>query len=297
VNDLNIVARLKSNQEIKHLVDLGTDVFLLDITDLTTKAINPLTQDELLHTHKLINKQGKQTYILMNKMIHETDLLVLRSWLSLIKDLNLGGVVINDFTIYVEAKKQDLDGLIIYQPGTMNTNSYDVTYLEGKIKGMTLSKEITFEEIQNMVKGEHRIEFSLVAHGYLDMFYSKRKLISNYLIHKGIEGIDVKNNQYFTLEEKTRQDIHYPILEDYIGTHIFHDKKLESFDQVKILSQKLSDIFIERLFVDDKEYYDSIKAYHDLENAKAFLDTYGQSYHKGFYFTPTERKKGEKHEN
>lgn len=297
MNDLNIVARLKSNQEIKHLADLGTDVFLLDVTDLTTKAINPLTQEELLQTHKTIDKLGKQTYILMNKMIHETDLLVLRKWLSVIKDLKVSGIVINDFTIYVEAKKLGLETFIIYQPGTMNTNSYDVTYLEGKIKGMTLSKEITFEEILHMVKGEHHIEFSLVAHGYLDMFYSKRKLISNYLIHKNIKGIDVKNNHQFTLEEKTRQDIHYPILEDDIGTHIFHDKKLESFDQVKILSQKLTDIFIERLFVDDQEYYDSIKAYQNLESAKEFLDTYGHNYHKGFYFTPTERKKGEKHEN
>lgn len=294
---MQIAARLKSNHEIKHLVDLGADVFLLDTSDLTTKAIFSLTKKQMLETHKLIKKYEKKTYVLMNKMIHETDLSLLGDWLSFLKTLGIDGIVINDFTIYVEAKKNKLENLIIYQPGTMNTNSFDVTYLDKKIKGMTISKEITYEEIIGMIEGKHQIEFSLIVHGYLDMFYSKRKLITNYLIHKGIDSLDLKNNHQLTLEEKTRHDIRYPILEDQIGTHIFHDQKLESFDEMNQLNDKLSDIFIERLFMDDQEYYDSIKAYHDTRYVKLFLEKYGKSYNKGFYFTPTEKKKGEKHEN
>lgn len=294
---MDIVVRLKNENEIKNLISAGADIFMLDIEDLTTKALLPLDKESFKRIHQVIHDHDKQTYVWMNKMIHEPDLPLLDGWLSILKPLGIDGIVINDFSVYVAAINYGLDKKIIYQPGTMNTNHFDALFLEDKIKGMTLSKEITLDEIKAILDVNAQIEFSLLVHGFVDMFYSKRKLITHYLTHKGIRYKHIKNDHQYRLEEQTRQGSFYPILEDKIGTHIFRDKKLESFKEVKEIGHQLSTIFIERLFMDDDEYYESIDAYKHPEKVEAFLKTYGHNYHNGFYYTPTEKTKGEKHED
>lgn len=293
---MNIVARLKYEKEIDHLSNLGVDVFLLDVEKWTTKSILPLNHDQLASLTSQIKALGKKVYILLNKMIHEPDIEDLKEDIKFYKTLDIDGLVINDFSLYVIAEKLSMGQNIIYQPGTMNTNSYDVTYLEDKVKGMTLSKEITLDEIKDIINQETKIEFSILGHGFIDMFYSKRKLISLYLEHKSIDGLNVTNHPYFTIEEKTRPGIYFPIFEDEKGTHIFRDKKLESFKEVEMIKSHISDFFIERIFMDDQEYYDAISAYkQNLSND--FLERYKDQYHKGFYYLPTQKVKGEHYEN
>ena len=294
---MHIVARLKYLNEIAQLSALGVDKIMCDTHELTTKALFPMDMDQIKAVSIKIKAHGMRAYVLINKMIHEYDLEHLHAWLRFLKEIDIDGIVINDYTCYVVAKTYQLHDKIIYQPGTMNTNHFDVTYLETRIKGMTLSKEITLDEIKAIIDQTTSIEFSLVGHGFIDMFYSKRKLISLYLEHKQLEGYRVKNNHHFTIEEKTRVGIHYPILEDEKGTHIFRDKKLQSFDEIKQIKDRITDFFIERLFMDDEEYYDSIKAYQNDSLEKEFLAAYGHEYHHGFYNQPTQKVKGELYEN
>jgi len=294
VSILNIVARLKSREEIERLVDLGVDVLMIDTKDLTTKSLFPFDQNDLSEIDQLIKNYDVNLYVYVNKMIHENDLENLNQWMKLFKTVDVDGIVINDFTVYVVAKDHGLENKVIYQPGTMNTNTFDAMFLEGKIKGMTLSKEITLEEILEIVKSPSKINYSLVGHGYIDMFYSKRKLITNYFIHKNRKFHKIKGNHHFVLEEKTRDNIYYPILEDQIGTHIFRDKKLISFDEIDHIKEYITDFFIERLFIDDEEYYDTIQAYQNKELQDIFLNRY-KNFNNGFYYLPTEKTKGERH--
>lgn len=292
---MNIVARLKNVEEVSHLIAIGADVVMLDIYEFTTKALLPLDKVKLKEINQIIKKSDIKTYVWLNKMIHETDLELLESWLELLRDIDIDGIVINDITIYVIALKLGIANKIIYQPGTMNTNSFDAEYFEGKIKGITLSKEITLDEITKIIHRPSRIEFSILGHGFIDMFYSKRKLLTNYYIHKGIQTKNIQNNHQFLLEEKTRDGIYYPILEDKLGTHIFRDKKLNSFDEIPIIREFIKDIFLERIFMSDLEYYDSIKVYKDLKKKSEFLNKYGLKYNSGFYYLPTEKIKGGLH--
>ncbi|MFW5794111.1 MAG: peptidase U32 family protein [Bacillota bacterium] len=293
---MNIVGRLKTKAEIKTLIDIGLNVFLLDIMDLTTKAIFPLNLFDLDFVIKAIKKQNKKVYLLINKMIHENDIKMLEKLFKKKLISEIDGIVINDLSVYVIAKEFDLEAKIIYQPGTMNTNSYDAYYFENKIKGITLSKEITYSEINLILNTNYNLEFSILAHGYLDMFYSKRKLITNYYKYKNIPINNIKNNHSFVLNEKTRKEALYPIIEDIHGTHIFRSKKLESFKEIKQLKTKLSDIFIERLFIDNQEYYDTIKAYLNEDFQNEFLNKY-YDFDKGFYYLPTEKVKGDRNED
>ncbi|MCK5731922.1 MAG: U32 family peptidase, partial [Tenericutes bacterium] len=207
------------------------------------------------------------------------------------------GIVIGDLSVYVLAKNIGIEHLIIYQPGTMNTDSYSKEYFsQRKIKGITLSREITLDEIRLICTNKSGIEISLVIHGYLDMFYSKRKLLTNYIIHKGIEGKKLKNNYELRLNEEIRPNDFYPIFEDKFGTHIFRSHKLLSADEFDDFKEIIDLFFIERIFLSDKEYYDSIKLYSKKITKTEFLSKYN-SYDSGFYYKRTEKIKGELNES
>ena len=129
------------------------------------------------------------------------------------------------------------------------------------------------------------------------MFYSKRKLISNYFIYKNKLKENIADNDKFRIKEEMRPDSFYPIYEDKSGTHIFRDKALSSFEEIEVLKTGLDDFFIERIFMDDEEYYDSIKAYQDRSFVNEFLSKYEGHYNKGFYYQYTEKLKGDLNEN
>ena len=293
---MRIVVRLKNIKEISVLCQLGVDVFCLD-TAFSIKRIAHFGIPEIKKAKKEIALQDKKIYLFVNKMIHEEDLAPLTDFLKEVAKINIHGIIIRDLTVYVIAKQLGLEGLIIYQPGTMNTDSYSAHYLDQlHIKGMTISREITMDEIMNILSRDVSLEFSLVGHGYLDMFYSKRKLLTNYFKYKGITGKTIIDNHDFRLNEEIRHNDFYPIIEDAYGTMIFRSKKLMSYDKLKMMKNRLTDFYIERLFLSDKEYLDTIRLYNDLMTKEYFLSKY-DGFDDGFYERPTELIKGDKDED
>ena len=284
---MRLVTRLKTITEIEKLHQLGVDVFCLD-TEFTAKRIAKFSINEI---KKITETHPENFYLLINKIIHEEDLDNLSFFLKTIQKYRISGIVIADLTVYVVAKKLHLEHLIIYQPGTMNTDVFSEEYFHKRnIKGITISRELTLEEIEHF--GNTDLELSLIGHGYLDMFYSKRKLVSNYLIHKNRTDLNLKNNYNLRLNEEIRESEYYPIFEDEYGTHIFRSNKLISKNEIEDLKPFIKDFFIERIFLTDDELIDSIKLYKDQITLFEFQLKHS-NYDSGFYYKRTEKVKGE----
>ncbi len=282
---------------MEKLSQLGVDVFLAD-TSLAVRKVAVFTESELAQVSAKARELGKQFYVQINKMIHEEDIDRLESLLKFLKRISIDGIVIADLTVYAKAIDVGLEHLIIYQPGTFNTNSFDLEFFnDKKIKGITISKEITLEEIETIAKNRHDIELSLIGHGYIDMFYSRRKLLRNYAIHKHIENEKLTNNYHLSLEEEIRENERYPILEDFAGTHVFRSKKLQSYQEVERLKDIIDDFIINRIFIGDEEYSEAISAYVDIKLRDEFLLKYQKGYDSGFYDRYTEKIKGENNES
>lgn len=287
---MNIVAKLKDVLEIEKLSQLKVDIILLD-TFFSVRVLKRFDLKEIKEIVLTCKNYNIKTYISINKMIHEEDLKSLKLFLEELKTLDIDGIVIGDLTVYVQAKQIHLESKIIYQPGTMNTETYSVEYFEKHpIKGVTLSREITLDEIKKILLYETKLEFSIIGHGYLDMFYSKRKLLTNYFKYKNISGKKIIDNYNYRLNEEIRPNDFYPILEDNYGTHIFRSHKLISYNEIKIIKSKITDFYIERLFMEDEEYFDSIKLYNGSIGIDSFLNIYN-NYDSGFYYKPTQMVK------
>ncbi|MDD3126679.1 MAG: U32 family peptidase [Candidatus Izemoplasmatales bacterium] len=282
---MRIVVTLHSLLEMKQMSALGADVFLVNSDCLSTKTMKCFSKMDIATIIEEAHQINKLVYVNLNTIIHEPDIPILEAFLSFLAATNIDGIVCFDLSVVALAEQYGLNDKIIYQPGTMNTNSYDPWFFRKlKIKGITLSKDITLAELIAIGENYQGMEISLVGHGYSFLFYSKRLLLKSYFEYRGKPVPNLSNCDGFRLIENQRPEEMYPIYEDGFGTHIFRSRKLQSFNEVKVMRPYLSDFFVDRMFIEDEEYYASIGAYKDETNELLFLNRYGNSYDSGFYY-------------
>lgn len=166
---------------------------------------------------------GYHPYIQVNGYIEESQLDDLKTWLNQCLLLNPKGFYFNDFAVFNHLKEVNYVGEIIYSPETILTNAMDIEVLLEQVDRVVLSKELTLEEItQLMTLFPNKIEaFGL---GYGLMSFSKRPLVRNYLDEIGVKK-DILNQTDLVIKEAKR-DQFFPILEENQGTSIFLDTVL-----------------------------------------------------------------------
>ncbi len=290
---MDIVATLKNFEEIPELIHLGADVFLLESETYTRAAKYPFSLEKIIEIAKILRKKRKKTYVLLNTFIHEQDIEGIRAFLFALDKSKVDAFVCYDFSLIIIAKALKMEQRIIYQPGTMNTHPKDMSvFRDLGIRGITISREITFAEICEFFQEKDQLELSLSGHGYQEMFYSIRKLLESFMISQKNQEFSLDPDDFYQIREKQRPDSFFPIVEDRFGTQIYRGKKLSSFEFIEWMEPYLKDFFIERRFISDQEYYASIEAY-KLKEYEQFTNKYGIEYDTGFFMQKTEKIKGD----
>ncbi len=215
--------------------------------------------------NKIINKAKKEkisVYVLVNKMIFDDEIPLLKETLIFLKKLEVTGIYFSDMAVFMLAKELDLVSLLIYAPGMTLVNSRDVKeYLKLGILGVELANELTLEE-KIMIAKNNPQQVGLVIAGYMLMSYSKREALSNYF-KKINKNIKVKNNYNLNLVEATRTG-QMPIYEDHAGTYIYSEYILDSFEFIETLKNAQFKYFrIDGIFLSPQVIYDLYIAYRD----------------------------------
>lgn len=237
--------------------------------------------------------------VLVNRFFVEEELPQLRIHLQLLKDLDVEGIYYGDEGVLQEAILLGMSEKLIYNPDTLITNKEDVQYyLDEGIRMVTISKEITLEEICSIARGVEG-ECEVVIHGRLNMMHSKRNLISNYLDFIG-KSEDIKDKHSLYIMEETRDD-HMPIVEDDLGTHVFTGFTLSSFDEIEdMVNAGIRHFRIDGIFKDIDYVCEVLSLYRKILNKELkgrevyqeFVKQYPQDHvTKGFYYTKTSKVK------
>lgn len=277
-------------ESITSLSNIGADVFLIGNSSFANRLAHSFSIEEIIEANKIIKTLKKEIYIVLNMIVHNENLEDIKEFLNLIKDLHVDGIIFGDLAIYQLAKKIDLKQLLIYNPETLNTNYYDPIFWEKQgIKGITISKEITLEDIE-LISRDKRLEISITGHGHLNMFHSKRPLIENFLKFTNKEHDEYIENRDLRVVEEIRNES-YPIFQDNQGTHIFRDKALESFREIQVLSKHIDLFIIDGIFKDitylnkvTKDYFDIL---YNEGNAEEISKQYEKDHDSGFLYKKT----------
>ncbi|MFA6800679.1 MAG: U32 family peptidase, partial [Acholeplasmataceae bacterium] len=182
---------------------------------------------------------------------------------------------------------------LIYNPETLMTNYYDFNFLVPTgIFGVFIAKEITLDDIK-MIADKKQTKLFMVGHGHLNMFYSKRQLIKNYMDFINQENY-LHNKQTIKLIEEKRKDEPYPILEDLAGTHVFRSQVFDSIDYLDVLSPIVDYLVIDTIFKDDDYAIEILKMYKHQKglSKEELMKKYDEIWDHGFFFKKTLYKQG-----
>lgn len=285
-----------SVSSIKKLSDAGADVFIIGNESYANRLVNSFSLIEITEIVEITKSLGKEVYINMNLIVHHRDIEPFTEFLTFIRGLEVEGIIFGDLGSYMIARDLELETKLIYNPETLNTNYYDTNFWNRKgIKGLTISKEISLADI-NEICEKKQVEISIIGHGHLNMFHSRRPLIENYFKHTKEEYDQLISSRNLRIIEETRNEA-YPIVQDSHGTHIYREKSMESYREIVELSKCVDVFIIDGIFKDTEYLIDVVKNYkvilekNDNDFSKKISLLYSKDHDSGFLYKKTQYDK------
>lgn len=294
---INIITSATTIEDISKMKDAGVNGIIFSTPYFSTRADHYFEVEELPKIKAECAKHGIKMYVSVLRIFTDEETEKMENHLKYLKELDVDGIYFSDLGTLYLAKQLNMEYKMIFNPDTLLTNSEDVNlYLEEGCQMVTLAKEITFDEICE-IASKAKGEVEVIVHGRLNMFYSKRVLLSNYQEFRG-ENRSLKDNYNLYLIEANRQD-KFPIIEDDLGTHIFTGFTLASFNEVNtMIDSGVRNLRIEGIFKTVDEICEIVKDYlaviDNQKNPQELFDAYlakDESISTGFLHNKTIAKR------
>jgi putative protease len=288
---MKIALTVGSITELKEYVqDTKTDIYIIGNHRFANRLVGSFSIEEIKEAASFISSNKKELYINCNLIAHQQDLEPLYEFIKQLKTIKIDGILFGDVSVYRFAKELKMEQLLIYNPETLNTNSYDAVFWAKKgIKGLTIANEIPKEELL-AITSHSTIETSYIGHGYLNMFHSRRPLIENFLKYNEQEYKEFIENRNLHLIEEIRNES-YPVFQDDKGTHIFRDNIMKSFDEIIEFSKTLDVFIIDSILLEKSYIIKTVNHYYDILSGKITVSDLGEEYHSlhdsGFLYKKT----------
>jgi len=208
-----LIVTVNSFEHLNELIDKDIYGIMLYIDKLSVNSSFYINIDDIFK----IDFKDKKIFVVMNKIMHNNDLDMVRECLNKLKNIDLK-ILFYDMAVYNISKELNIvDKLVIYQDhlnASIQSNNF---YYGLGINGSYVSSDITYEELLE-IKKTSDMDIYFTGYGYLPIFYSRRYLIKNYL--KFVEKEEMVGK--YTIVSDT--DVKYPISEENFGTTIYSEK-------------------------------------------------------------------------
>ena len=204
-----------------------TDGLILSLKNYSSQSYLTYTFEEIEQIIK--DNPDKEIFINLNKNFFNDEIESLKEILPRIDKLNVKGIFFYDLAILQLKKECNLKTDLIWSQTYMVNNYKTCNYYHSKgVKYALLSKEITLEEIKEMIT-KSKIEAMVETVSMPSVAFSKRKLLTNYYHNLNKEA---KKNLVVT-EKATNEE--YQVLEDETGTNFFLNKITNATSIIKEL--------------------------------------------------------------
>lgn len=268
---------------------------VVGLKGFSSRETSLLSIEEFKELSELAKSMDKEVYISLKPMLYNAYTDGLTTLFSMIKDFYYTGVIVGDIGYYYLLSSLGVKN-IIYNPETLLTNIDDFNnFFEIGVKGAFVAKEINIKDVIAICENK-KGQLFLTAHGHLNMFYSKRKLLKSYFSSVNLI-YDYENKMTLTLEE-TRRKGNYPIIEDKFGTHVFRNRVstvIKYLDELKDVDYFL----IDSLFKSDEYALQILKMFkkgYDEIRVQKLMDNYNEKWDEGFLNLRTIYKKDDYNE-
>ena len=293
-------------EKLKVAFAFGADAVYMGSSVLGMRAAaKNFSLEEMEEGINYAHSLGKKVYITVNIFAHNDDFIGMEEYFIQLEKMKADALIISDFGIFELARKT-IPGIPIHiSTQTSSTNYHSVNFWKNLgAKRVVLARELSINEISQIVTKADGIEIETFVHGAMCMAYSGRCIISNYMNHRDANRGHCSHPcrwQYTMTEEKSGQSL--PVFEDDKGTYIFSSKDLCMIQHIPALvkagigSFKIEGRMKTSHYVAavTKTYREAIDDYFNdpllYESKKAYyLDELYKTHHRefttGFYFGP-----------
>jgi len=240
-----LIVSVNSFEQLRNINKKNVAGVILYLDKLSVNSNFYMTIDEIIDT----NFNNLEVFVCLNKILHNSDLELVRICLNKLKDTNYM-ILFYDMAIYNIAREIGIvDKLIIYQDHLNLSSRSNNFYYNLGIMGSYISSDITGLELLNIRK-KYQGKIMFTVYGYLPIFYSRRYLITNYLKYIG-RNID---NKKYTIKGDNGEE--FPICEEEYGTTIYSSKVVNLINKLDEL--KDIDYFVLNGNMIDYNIYDDM---------------------------------------
>jgi U32 family peptidase len=285
---MKILTTIYDLNQLKKL-SVYADGFLVGNDQFGTRLTKSFSIEEIKEITQEVKTLKKELFLQVNQIFNDDQLDELIQFLHKLPIQDITGIVVADLGALKTIEKLGFSDKAIYNPETLMTNIYDFNFLaDFNIQGVYVAKEITLDDVMYIAKNK-KYKMFMVGHGHLNMFYSKRQLIDNFMQYNEDDHI-YHNRQDLKIIEETREE-DYPVLEDSAGTHVFRSHVLQSLTQIKTLEPYLDYLVVDTLFKDDAYALSILPMYQNRKPDQLVIDQiqkdYQEIWDEGFFFKKT----------
>ena len=163
-------------EDINIILNKDIEGIILGVKDLSIYELS-LDINSII---EIASTTDKKICIAINKMIHNSDLELVKEVLSKIKNSKVSGILFYDLGVFNLIKKLDIDKELILSQEHLNASTKsNLFYYNKGIKSSYITSDITFDEIRK-IKENTKMNIYYTVYGYLPIFYSRRLLLTNY---------------------------------------------------------------------------------------------------------------------
>ena len=216
-----------SKNQIINLMN-SVDGFIIGLKDMSVNMPSYFSLYEIKEINELLKKNNKELFVSLNKNMKNNDLQYLSEVMTEFESFNIDGILYYDVSLINIKREKKLKINLVFSEEHAVTNYATINYWNNK--GATyayLSNEITLHEIQEIIDNSNS-KIMVCVFGYVPIFVSERKLITNYLKYFDLKSDSKK--YYIQKEHKN-----YRILEDKNTTQVYSDYILNAIEEIPLI--------------------------------------------------------------
>lgn len=227
-----------------------------------------------------LNILENDIYLNFTRMFEDSDIIRFKKYIKNINLEKVKGIIIGDIGLFEVFKAIGYENKLIYYPDTLLTNYIDFSiYHDLGFYGAFTSKEITLDDIKTIYKKKPKnYNLFFLGHGNYSMFYSKRKLLTNFNLNYNT-NFKLKNKKNLCVKEPSRDEL-YPILEDRVGTYLFRTNTTNSFSYLNEVKKVVDYFLIDLVFKNDKYGLDILNLYNKKKVEEKEIINFKNKYHE-----------------
>jgi len=252
----------KSIAEFQLLAEVGIDAFVVGDARFAQCVRGSFTEVDLEGAIILAHSLEKKIYLLVDSIMPNALLVEFATYLKGIKHFEFDAIRVADLGAYMLVKQIMPKMPVHFVDAMMLTNHYTVNYWanQGMMRAR-LAHELTYDEVLE-IKKLASPEIEVLIQGAPLMFTSRRKLVDNYLVFKRTIGknMTIAKDGNFLFDEE--RDLHYPIIENEHGTHIYGGNDVCMIDDLgNLLDAGIDALYIESFTYEIEELVKIVQLY------------------------------------